>query len=95
MIVDETNLPSSDEEDERTSHTGHQHQPRQQFNHEEMALKFNRMELARRQLIAEIYQPKHRNLFVLTEDIFVPSFLQAVKMGTPEALMSILKRNRY
>jgi hypothetical protein len=59
--------------------------------------KAKKMQEARRKLIQELYVPLHPHLYKLTEDFFVPSFLEAVKAyhksgKDPSVLMRILKK---
>ncbi len=42
-------------------------------------------------LIAEHYRPRHRHLYILREEMFVPDLAQAVRAGTPEALRQLCR----
>jgi hypothetical protein len=51
------------------------------------------MEQNRRAVIKELYRPRHPNLTQFNPDyVLLPHFIEAVRKGTPESLMSILKK---
>jgi len=53
--------------------------------------RLQRMQDARREVIKELYKPKHPHLYSLSEDFFVSSFLEAAKEpSNKEKLLSIL-----
>eukprot|EP01102_Stenamoeba_stenopodia_P006299 TRINITY_DN1725_c0_g3_i1.p1 TRINITY_DN1725_c0_g3~~TRINITY_DN1725_c0_g3_i1.p1 ORF type:complete len:315 (-),score=79.37 TRINITY_DN1725_c0_g3_i1:37-981(-) len=54
--------------------------------------KIQSMQIARREMISEYYVPRHPTLFTLSEDKFVPSFVEAITTGSEHALQSILTK---
>jgi len=46
----------------------------------------------RREMISEYYIPRYPELFTLSDDKFVPSFLEAIKSGEESAIRSILTK---
>lgn len=53
----------------------------------ENKLREEQMELARRQLIQQLYVPRHPQLYKFTDDVLAPSFLEAIQNDDVDAIV--------
>jgi hypothetical protein len=80
-VVDEEHLEKFTEDEQQPLMT-----------REEVQHRLEQMVVARRQLISRLYKPKHPHLYNFSEDIFVPTFLDAIKEDSIVAFQKLLKQ---